>query len=317
MVFHVGCKQAGFIAVLFLQQGYFFISFNLLTNGKLKPLLLTNHLKHMKKLFLPFAAACMAVLSITSCTKEAKTVAATNDVSEETLTKIYNLGFGKNSVEKHEDGYLVEGDIIITEEALNSTPLRQLIRFGTEEQYQTFNLVNAPRTITVSMSSRLPVSYEAGVIEAVNRYNALGLGLMFSYIGMDKDATIDLLKGSGSYLASAGFPSGGNPYGQVKVNSQAIGRNAGKDYLATILTHEIGHCIGFRHSDWMDRSISCGGSPSNEGQSTTGVGAVHIANTPTRPTRAEGSWMLACIGSGQNRPFNERDIYSLNQLYHK
>lgn len=271
----------------------------------------------MKKIFLPIAAACMVALSVASCTKEVKTeTAQTEAISEEVLTKIYNLGFGKNNVQKHEDGYLVEGDIILTEEALNSTPSRQLIRFGAEEQYHTFNTVKAPRAISVSMSSRLPTSYEAGLKEAIRRYNAENLQLTFTYAGLDVNADIDLLKGSGSYLASAGFPdAAGNPYGQVKVNSQAIGRNPATNYLATILAHEIGHCIGFRHSDWMDRSISCGGSPSNEGQSTTGVGAKHIVNTPTTPTRAEGSWMLACIGSGQNRYFNNADKYSLSYLY--
>ena len=83
------------------------------------------------------------------------------------------------------------------------------------------------------------------------------------------------------------------------------------NYLATILAHEIGHCIGMRHTDFADRSYSCGGSPTNEGAST--VGAVHIPGTPTGPD--PNSWMLACIGSGQNRPFNANDKVALNYLY--
>jgi hypothetical protein len=113
-------------------------------------------------------------------------------------------------------------------------------------------------------------------------------------------------------LASAGFPtSTGEPYSQVKVNSNAIGASPSATYLGTILAHEIGHCIGFRHTDYMDRSYSCGGAYSNEGAST--VGAINIPGTPT--TADAGSWMLACIGSGQSRPFNSNDKTALNYLY--
>jgi hypothetical protein len=61
----------------------------------------------------------------------------------------------------------------------------------------------------------------------------------------------------------------------------------------------------------MDRSYSCGGSPTNEGAST--VGAIHIAGTPTGPDAK--SWMLACISSGENRPFNANDKTALTTVY--
>ncbi|RMG20185.1 MAG: protease B, partial [Bacteroidetes bacterium] len=64
------------------------------------------------------------------------------------------------------------------------------------------------------------------------------------------------------------------------------------------------------------RSISCGGSPVNEGQENTGVGAVHIPGTPTGADLAgQGSFMLSCISSGQNRPFTTADKTALDYLY--
>jgi hypothetical protein len=78
------------------------------------------------------------------------------------------------------------------------------------------------------------------------------------------------------------------------------------------MAHELGHCIGFRHTDYMNRSYSCG-SGGNEGQTTTGVGAVLIPGTPSGPDAK--SWMLACIGSGVNRPFNSNDKVALAYLY--
>jgi hypothetical protein len=61
----------------------------------------------------------------------------------------------------------------------------------------------------------------------------------------------------------------------------------------------------------MNRTYSCGGSAANEGAST--VGAILIPGTPSGPD--PNSWMLACIGANQNRPFNSNDKTALNYLY--
>src|SRR5688572_7575264 len=252
----------------------------------------------------------LAVLSVSmlACKKEAKEIPQ-EEISTETLTKIHNHGFGTTSVERTDGGHLVEGDILLTEEFLNGTPGGNFLRIANDEQYRTTNLVTGlPRNITVSISSQLPASYVAALDEALGRYNAQNLQITFTRVS--SGAEISLVKAGGNYLASAGFPSGGNPYGQVKVNNRAIG-NQPQSTVATILAHEIGHCIGFRHTDYMNRSYSCGGAASNEGAST--VGAVHVPGTPTGPD--SGSWMLACIGSGQNRPFNNNDKTALTYLY--
>jgi hypothetical protein len=253
-------------------------------------------------------------LFFSSCKKELKQPEQ-EKISQDVKDKIFALGFGTSDIKIHEDGYLVEGDIIITPGQLDSKPGRQLIRIAETEQYHTFNLVTGtPRTITVSVSNRLPSSYIAAVDVAISRYNTENLSITFQRVS--RNGNIDFVKapnGAG-YLASAGFPtSTGAPYSQVKVNSAYLGSNPGANYLGTIMAHEMGHCIGLRHTDWMDRSFSCGGSFSNEGQSTTGVGAVLIPGTPS--TADSGSWMLACIGAGQNRPFNNNDKTALGYLY--
>lgn len=249
-------------------------------------------------------------LSIMGCKRET-IQPQTNEIAKETLDKIYNMGFGTSNVQKHEDGYLVEGDIVLTEEQLNSQHTAQFLRVGNAEQYRTTNLVKAGtgRTITVSISSKLPASYVAALDEAVARYNAEKLSLKFQRVS--SGGNIQLVSGTGSYLASAGFPtSTGDPYNQVKVNSRSIGSQP-QSTVASILAHEMGHCIGFRHTDYMDRSYSCGGAYSNEGAST--VGAINVPGTPTAAD--PNSWMLACIGSGMNRPFNANDKTALNYLY--
>lgn len=232
-----------------------------------------------------------------------------NEVSDEVLTQIRNLGFSTENVIPSDGGYLVEGDILLHDGDLQGYSNPKLLRIAEVEQYHTTNLVNAPRTIKVSISSKLPASYVAALDEALNRFNNENLTINFSRVSSGAD--ISIVTGNGSYLASAGFPtSTGAPHNQIKVNSRAIGSQP-QSTVATILAHEIGHCIGFRHTDYMNRAYSCGGSAVNEGAST--VGAIHIPGTPTGPD--SGSWMLACIGAGQNRPFNNNDKTALSYLY--
>jgi hypothetical protein len=261
--------------------------------------------KTLLKRSLILSSICVILFS---CKKSATENSRQDVITQTTLDKIHDLGFSNKNVTKDEGDYVVEGDIRISEAELSAHPESQFLRVGSEEQYRTYNLVTGlPRTITVSISSRIS-SHTGALDDAIGRYNALNLLIKFQRVS--SGAEIEIVRGGGNYLASAGFPSGGDPYGQVKLNPNAVSGQP-QSTVASILAHEIGHCIGFRHTDYMSRQYSCGGQPVNEGASS--VGAVHIPGTPTGPD--PNSWMLSCIGSGQNRPFNSNDRTALNYLY--
>ena len=260
-------------------------------------------MKLLRTLVLPLLAG----LAFSCETSDA--VTQDDGISSDVLAQVAAAGFSTEKVIRDGDGYIIEGDIYLSHQELFKVPAA--FRLPNLEQYSTNNLVTGlPRTITVAVSSQLPASYGAALDEMISRYNAENLQLTFQRV--TSGANITFVRGNGSYLASAGFPTaGGDPYSQVKINSKAIGSNPNTAYLATIMAHEAGHCIGFRHTDYMDRSYSCGGATANEGAST--VGANHIPGTPT--TADPGSFMLACIGSNQNRPFNANDKTALGYLY--
>ena len=262
------------------------------------------------------AALCAAsLMALSSCSKEEETVApiAQEEISQAVIAKIRDMGLTTAGIERVEGGYLVEGDIVITDENLATRPDYAMLRIGEQEQYRTSNLVSvgSGRTVSIQVSVYLPSAYVTATDELIRRYNAQNLLIRFVRVTSGGQIFLSKAPSGSTYLASAGFPSSGNPYNSVKVNSDAIGTANASTYIATILAHEVGHCIGFRHTDSMDRSYSCGGAYTNEGAST--VGAIHIPGTPT--TASSGSWMLACIGSGQNRYFTSSDATALNYVY--
>ncbi len=258
------------------------------------------------------AALSAATLSFSSCQKQEEVVVK-EDISAETISQIKALGFGTSDAKAVEGGVLVEGDILLTKEVLSGKNESSFLRVGEDEQYRTNNLVSvgSGRTISIRVSTSLPSAYITATDELIRRYNAQGLLIRFTRVTSGGNIVFSAAPSGSGYLASAGFPSGGNPYGSVSVNVGAIGTANASTYIATILAHEVGHCIGFRHTDYANRAYSCGGAFTNEGAST--VGAIHIPGTPT--TADPNSWMLACIGSGANRPFNNNDVTALRYIY--
>jgi hypothetical protein len=276
-----------------------------------------------------------------ACSEEETTTQPADQVPEEVLVALENAGYNVFDFVpiQFEDGYLVEGDIYISSFELNN--LQSGTRLPVEEQYSTNNLVNTGglRTIKVYMpvegsgggggrgkkggggggGGGFSAGMSAGLDMAIARYNAENLSLIFQRLTSSSNADIIFTRlnkrdESRGILGSAGFPTAsGDPYDEIKMSGvleSSYGLST--EGIATIIAHEIGHCIGFRHTDYFDRSISCGGRTSNEG--AAGIGANHIPGTPTGASLADKSWMLACTNGG-DRPFNSDDRTALDYLY--
>lgn len=279
----------------------------------------------MKRINNLLAVAIIASMTFTACSDQSDVVADDLSVSDEVTAQIAALGFDvENFVPtKFENGYLVEGDIYLTDADLATMGKGQPL--ATVEQYSTNNLVsaNGGRVITIYAPVGGRNGYSSGMIAgldlAIARYNAENLSISFQRVSSSGSADIVMSRLSKrderrGVLGSAGFPtSSGDPYNRILMSGileSSYGLSTGG--IATIIGHEMGHCIGFRHTDYFDRSISCGGGTANEGDG--GVGANHIPGTPTGASNAAKSWMLACTDGG-DRPFNNDDVTALNYLY--
>ena len=286
-------------------------------------------MKHLTKALSLSTVMFMAFVLVVSCSQDTLQPKFDPVVSEETKAKFVELGFDVSDIEKvpaknplleekeQTDGfsYLLEGDIHISPEDLESMLQSDIAHEGpVGEQYRTWNLVSKPRTIRVigytGGSLALTSKMRTALSWAIANYNAINLDLNFTLAYGTNWWNYDIVvyKPSGGAGGSAGFPSGGDPYQFVQIFS-------GTDAYSTnvnehVITHEIGHCLGLRHTDYFNRSLSCG-SGGNEG--SAGVGAVHIPGTPTGFDA--NSVMLACFNSGESGEFGSYDVVALQYLY--
>ncbi|CAN5186911.1 hypothetical protein BH11BAC6_BH11BAC6_07790 [soil metagenome] len=264
---------------------------------------------------------CAALSTVLfACQKQDKAPVSNTGISSDVISQIKAQGFSTEGIVAVNGGYVVENDIFLSQADLSKALTSPTLRVGEEEQYHTTNLITGlPRVIKVSVTGLDPI-WTVALDSAIARYNLLGMRLKFKRVATQVKSDIDVigadLGGGGVLGRSSGFPDiDGNTPDTITLNSRAgtFGSNPSVQWLATILAHEMGHTIGFRHTDYANRNYSCGISfPKNEGDA--GVGAIWIPGTPTGP-KDPNSWMLACT-DGSNRPFNPNDVIALNFLYH-
>lgn len=183
---------------------------------------------------------------------------------------------------------------------------------SSKEQYRTTNLVSANvATICVNGAAFTGV-FSTAIDLAIANYNALALTFTIrrttgATTGCSATITGRLTTGTGS---SSGFPSGGLPFNTISIGSGLS--QFGVNTIAHVITHEIGHTIGIRHSDFFDRSISCGGAAINEGDG--GVGAILIPGTPQGAT-VGGSVINTCFRTVETGKFTDSDVTALVAVY--
>ncbi len=250
---------------------------------------------------------CTAML-LFSCKKNITETAS--GLTAEERSKLNAYGLSAAQAYRVADGIIAEGDLFISNADLALAPAnRTAIRAGEAEQYHVVNLVTGlPRTISIRYTGST-TAVSTAINTAIARYNALALRIRFTRVAATATANITVSNVSGvSYMATSGFPSAtGNPYNSILFNTAYSTWPAGT--LATLMAHQIGHCIGFAHTDIINQAFSCGIATGGTG----GLTYIHIPGTPTGPD--PNSWMLACINAGDDRPFNANDRFSLNYLY--
>ncbi|MBZ9731168.1 zinc-dependent metalloprotease [Salegentibacter sp. JZCK2] len=266
-----------------------------------------------------FLASCQK--EETTTLEEAKIEETTQEtkISKEDLKQIANLHFNTQDAEaidfllpngETKKSFLIEGDILLDEEQLESLSSANV----TDKQYRTYNLVSTPRYVNVigytgGSGQGLTSKQRTALQRAINNYNSLNIGLYFTLTFGTNYGPYDIVvyqNPNGEAGGVAGFPSDGDPYKYVQIYSGM--ENYSTATNEHVITHEIGHSVGLRHTDWYSRQ-SCGQS----GEAAGSDGAVHIPGTPTGFD--SNSVMLACFSASESGNFGYYDEVALEYLY--
>lgn len=219
------------------------------------------------------------------------------DIPQAHINALISLGFGGSNgrfvkitrpfEETSELIYLMQSDLevpidIVQEIESQKNTEKRKVSF----QYRSDELVETPCIIKVAGLNIYNDLIRNTIPDAIENFNQIELGIRFEYtsyyarrphriraIRSSHDIVIGTEFGAGG--GRAGFPTNGNPYKYVRIQRRTS--DFGRDVVEHVITHELGHCIGLRHTDFFDRSISCG-IGGNEGNSD--VGAIHIPGTP-------------------------------------
>jgi len=256
-----------------------------------------------------FAAGLSALMF--GCGVDAAKSDSSSNETQEIVDNLVQAGFPLDDIQ-------VVGDKVYTghDAEVSLAASREMIQADTadtEEQYRTTNLLAASITNICVNGSAFTGTFSTALDGAISNYNALGLQFHMtrttgSTTGCSATIAARTTTGTGGV---SGFPSGGLPFNAINIGT-GLATGFAVATVRHVIMHELGHTIGFRHSDFFNRAISCGGSASNEG--SAGVGAILITGTPSGAT-VGGSVMNSCFRTTESGQFTSTDITALNALY--
>ncbi len=209
----------------------------------------------------------LACFYFTSCNDQ-KLESSFNAIDENdpVFKRIISLGFTKSDVQDLGQYYLVEGDITFSKSSLQNL---QPTSNGRSDQASRNELISFDRqpTVSIRIDNSMPLTgvdnWRAEIQQAINDWNSVG-DSRINMVLVDQATTqtsITIISDNAvpnesllrdDVVAVAEFPFiDGRPGFRVRVNLDFnSNRTVTTGQKRRNIVHELGHCIGFRHTNW-------------------------------------------------------------------
>jgi hypothetical protein len=260
----------------------------------------------MKNLYFLITVFTLTIVLLTSCKKRDFEAISKPNID---IQRILRLGFDTSGIVDMGNYYIVEGDIMIKKVQFSALP-RQVYNANSG-----LLSITHQSNITVRVDSTIPtdggnLDWRNEVSQAIQEYNSLtNSNIRLSQTSaIPADITItsrvlfDQFGRDFSVIAAAEWPNNGQPGSLITLNAHYDqGSPVSTSQKKYNLVHELGHNIGFRHTNWYGLNEPPGtlvGSSPNSGTNPD-PSSVFNGGTATHTWQGFSSW----------------DIYAINYLY--